>query len=89
MPISADILSPTVMENVVDAFHSIHELGVLHADVRKENILIREDKSVVIIDFDRSAFIDVSVDEIIAENEAVQALLTELQEDGCRCVDKS
>ena len=82
--ISLGILnSIAVIQNVVEAFHSIHELGVLHRDVRKENILVREDELVIIIEFDRSVFNDVSHDEIIAECEVVRSLLVELQ--GRRC----
>ena len=53
-----------------------------HGDVRKENILVKENESIVLIDFENSVFDDVSVDEIVAEDRAVGLLLEELQDQG-------
>jgi serine/threonine protein kinase len=40
---------------IMKAFAAIHELGVLHDDVREQNILVTGDgESVFIIDFDHS-----------------------------------
>jgi serine/threonine protein kinase len=40
------------------AFDAIHELGVIHNDVREQNILVTDDgESVFIIDFDHSVTI--------------------------------
>jgi DNA-binding helix-hairpin-helix protein with protein kinase domain len=36
------------------AFDAIHELDVIHGDVREQNILVTDDESVFIIDFDHS-----------------------------------
>ena len=78
-----------VVKNVLDAFHSIHALGVFHGDVRKENILVREDESVMIIDFEKSVLDDVPAEQMTAEDEVVRALLDELREERCECVDDS
>ena len=46
--------NPKIAKNVVKAFKEIHARKVCHGDVRGENILVRPDNSVVIIDFERS-----------------------------------
>jgi tRNA A-37 threonylcarbamoyl transferase component Bud32 len=66
-------------------FHAIHELGVVHGDVRQQNILVKEDDSVVIIDFERSNFEDVRDMDIELEDETVEDLLVELQGHECPC----
>lgn len=66
------------MRNVSEAFSSIHALGVRHGDVRKENILVRDDESVVLIDFERSGF-DASLEDLEDEDNEVEELLIELQ----------
>ena len=78
--ISKELLNPTVVKNVVDAFHSVHALGVIHSDVRKENILVREDHTVVIIDFELSLCNNVTSDQIALEDEEVADLLRHLQD---------
>jgi RIO-like serine/threonine protein kinase len=43
---------------IMKAFDAIHELGVIHNDVREQNILVTDDgESVFIIDFDHSVTI--------------------------------
>jgi len=68
----------TISKNVVKAFQEIHARGVYHGDVRVENILVRRDNSIVIIDFEWS---EMNVDEELLKKEMkqVQSLLVGLQ----------
>jgi len=43
--------TPNIGRNVINAFKEIHARGVYHGDVRCENILVRPDESIVIVDF--------------------------------------
>ena len=65
------------------AFDAIHGLGVLHNDVRKQNILVTDDgESVFIIDFDHSVTIsDLTKPQrsIALEREAIKVLLYRLK----------
>ena len=45
-------INKTVVKNITAAFNAIHELGVIHGDVRRQNIMVKADQSVVIIDFE-------------------------------------
>lgn len=60
--------------NIVKAFRQIHARGVLHGDVRPENILVRPDQSVVVIDFEMSEVL-VPRKELMGEMRAVRRLL--------------
>jgi tRNA A-37 threonylcarbamoyl transferase component Bud32 len=68
----------TISKNVIKAFQEIHDRGIYHGDVRVENILVRRDNSVVIIDFEWS---DMYADEesLKKEMRLVQSLLAGLQ----------
>ena len=57
---------PTIAKNIVKAFKEIHTRRVYHGDVRCENILIRPDHSVVLIDF-KGSEINTDVDSLDAE----------------------
>jgi len=57
----------------------------VHGDVRQQNILVKEDDSVVIIDFERSRFEDVRDMDIELEDEIIEDLLVELQGYKCPC----
>jgi serine/threonine protein kinase len=51
-------LTDKVEMDIWKAFDAIHELGVIHNDVREQNILVTDDgESVFIIDFDHSSTI--------------------------------
>lgn len=64
---------------MLTAFRDIHALGVIHSDIMTQNILVKEDHSVVIIDFEFSSFKDVTMDQIASENEEIEDLLDNLR----------
>jgi len=74
-----------VIKNITAAFNAIHELGVVHGDVRRQNIMVKADGSVVIIDFEVSRFERVSARDIENEDDIVEDLLIELQGDQSPC----
>ena len=55
-----------ISKNVVKAFMELHDRKVCHGDVRVENILVRPDDSVVVIDFERSIL---DAEEILLKEE--------------------
>jgi serine/threonine protein kinase len=62
--------NPSIANNVLEAFKEIHKRKVYHGDVRPENILVRPDDSVVIVDFERS-IIDAEDKLLVEEMEEV------------------
>jgi Uncharacterized protein with protein kinase and helix-hairpin-helix DNA-binding domains len=70
------------VKNVRRAFQLIHEVGVIHGDVRSENILVREDDSVVIVDFESGEFEDFPEEVVRMEDEVVEKLLSDLEKDN-------
>lgn len=71
-------VNPIIKRNVIKAFREIHSRRVYHGDVRCENILVRPDNSVVIIDFERS---EMNVDPVWLKDEMkeVKHLLASLK----------
>ena len=67
--------SPVVAKNVLDAFKEIHARGIYHGDVRSENILVRPDDSVVVIDFEASEM-NADPDLLDVEMKEVKALVS-------------
>ena len=67
-----------ISKNVVKAFQELHARKVSHGDVRVENILVRPNNSVVVIDFESSE-IDADPDTLNAEMEEVRILLASLK----------
>lgn len=61
------------------AFEKIHALGVVHGDIRKENVMVREDESVWIIDFDLSVHEGVTEEMIKADKGALGYMLKTLK----------
>ena len=61
----------TISKNVVKAFQEIHTRGVYHGDVRVENILVRKDNSIALIDFEMS---EMNVDKELLKEEMRQVL---------------
>jgi thiamine kinase-like enzyme len=71
-------VTPKIKRNVIKAFMEIHSRRVYHGDVRCENILVRPDNSVVIIDFERSEM-DVDLVSLNDEMLEVKHLLASLK----------
>jgi len=69
--------TPNIGRNVINAFKEIHARGVYHGDVRCENILVRPDESIVIVDFEMST-IDADDDDLKSEMRDVKRLLASL-----------
>jgi len=69
---------PKIAKNVVKAFKEIHARNVCHRDVRCENILVRPDHSVVVIDFELSEM-DADPVSLQAEMKEVKHLLASLK----------
>jgi len=66
-----------VVKNITAVFNAIHELGVIHGDVRWQNIMVKADESVVIIDFEVGRYERVSASDIENEDDIVEDLLIE------------
>ena len=69
-----------ITKNVIKAFTEIHRRKVYHGDVRVENILVRPDNSVVIVDFEMS--------EMDADKELLDAEMQGVR-DLCACLERS
>ena len=67
-----------IKRNVLKAFAQIHARKVCHGDVRVENILVKADNSVVVIDFEMSVA-DAPRDQLSAEAREVKTLLASLE----------
>lgn len=52
--LSKVVLNHMIEANVIAAFEMLHKHCIYHGDVRPANILVRDDNSVVLIDFERS-----------------------------------
>ena len=63
---------------VIKAFKEIHARKVCHGDVRCENILVRPDHWVVVIDFESSE-VDADPDSLDTEMREVKYLLASLK----------
>jgi RIO-like serine/threonine protein kinase len=50
--VSFDNLTEKGEKKIVNVFDAIHSLGVMHGDIRKQNILVGDNDSVWIIDFE-------------------------------------
>src|SRR5437762_13767595 len=73
-----------VESQILKAFGRIHSLGVVHGDVRRENILVDANgNSVWIIDFEYAEIIDGGLEskpsKIALETELVKGLLREIK----------
>jgi len=73
--------TPAIAHNILKAFQQLHARKICHGDVRPENILVRKDNSVVIIDFERSE-IDTPREVLDCEMREVRLLVAELKARG-------
>ena len=64
----------------MEAFEAIHSLNVVHGDVRPENILVAEDNSVWIVDFEFAQILEGNSEERKSvEMDAVREMLRNLE----------
>ena len=76
-------LDDEVSKNVKAAFAGIHSLGVIHGDIRKQNIMVKQDKSVVIIDFENSVHYEgLKAEMIKEENDEIDRVLRQVRREG-------
>lgn len=47
-------VTPQIERNIIEAFKKLHQYRAYHGDIRPANIIVRDDESVVLIDFERS-----------------------------------
>jgi serine/threonine protein kinase len=85
--VSASNLTARAESLILNAFAAIHSLGVIHGDVRSENILVSENGDAVwIIDFEFAEIVkegdEAKMAEIFHETQAIEDLLRELKD--CR-----
>jgi len=75
-PVSPANLTAAVESNILKAFDSIHALGVVHGDIRADNILVSaKGNRSWIIDFEFGQIVDVAEDILFQEMEEVKHLL--------------
>jgi RIO-like serine/threonine protein kinase len=75
-------LTDDVEREIIDAFHAIHGSGVVHGDVRADNILVSEDGKVWIVDFEFAEIVtgNHGEREILEEMSVVRELLKGIRE---------
>ena len=69
-----------ISKNVIKVFKELHARKIYHGDIRVENILVRPDNSVVIIDFEKS--------EMDADQELLDVEMEEVS-NLCTCLERS
>jgi serine/threonine protein kinase len=83
-PVSSSNLTAKVEIEILKAFDAIHSLGVIHGDIRGDNILVGKDgNSTWIVDFEFAEIIPEGFDEkdakITQETGAVEELLRKIK----------
>jgi RIO-like serine/threonine protein kinase len=73
-------MTDNVRTNVYEAIDAIHGLGVIHGDIRKENVLVLEDESIRFIDFENSAVLDMDKDIFRGDRAEVDVMFDTLKE---------
>lgn len=63
-----------IEQNVIAAFAMLHKRGICHGDIRAPNVLVKDDNSVVIIDFERSC-VNANRMMVIEEQDEVRHML--------------
>ncbi len=48
-PLTSEFIENVAIESLNEALHSLHEIGVVHADVKPENILISDDEQSLVL----------------------------------------
>ena len=67
-------MTPTIEDNVIAAFDMLHKRGICHGDIRAPNVLVKDDNSVVIVDFERSC-VNANRMMVIEEQDEVRHML--------------
>jgi len=72
-------LNDRIENKVLEAFDKIHELGVVHNDVRADNILVSlRDDDVWVVDFECAS--DGNEESFQSEQNVVRRLMTKVKE---------
>ena len=84
---SPNNLSEKVANKVENAFAEIHKLDVIHGDVRAANILVAEDESIWILDFEYAQVVSGSQGQVFIDGEAseVTMLLDRIRRNESYC----
>ena len=67
-------ITPHIKANILRAFKELRSHRVAHGDIRSVNIIVRDDESVVIVDFERGV-LNVSDPTLAEEREKVKGIL--------------
>ena len=67
-------ITPRIEANVLRAFKELRRHRVAHGDIRSANIIVRDDESVVIVDFERGV-LNASDPTLAEEREKVKGTL--------------
>jgi RIO-like serine/threonine protein kinase len=67
-------VNDTIEKNVIIAYKMLHKLSIYHGDVRAANVLVRDDDSVVLIDFERG-LLNVDKMMLIEEEDEVRHMM--------------
>jgi serine/threonine protein kinase len=78
-------LNGDIESRIVDAYAKLHKLGVIHVDIRPENILVLKDGSIRIIDFDCSCIASEERDLIAQEDDETFKMFEELRRKRDSC----
>jgi len=83
-------LTATAENNIIKGFESIHALGVIHGDIRAENILVSKGGNAAwIVDFEFSALVGkghtVKLFKTAQEMVEIKRLLMEIKNSAAEC----
>ena len=84
--LSEACVNDDIERKIFKTYESIHDLGVIHGDIRPENLLVLEDGSVRIIDFDNAAIFSLSDINLIGqEKDEIKTMLESLRKSDSSC----
>jgi len=84
--LSSDNWSEKVANKVERAFAEIHKLDVIHGDVRAANILVAEDESIWILDFEYARVVSGSRGQVFTDEASeVRMLLDRIKKGEPYC----